>query len=260
MSRPTSTSRASLRALYDLGLRRASGRYQLGEISFELREGGLVLDSTDAVGRRGEALLTRISESDVTRLRSIATSAPNASAVVRTLSLIAWVRRRSERDLDVERAAALRDRFSRTPIALNPGRTPRFSDLEPKDGELFAALARPRTLSELASLARAPRFVVLSFVAFLDQVGALTDDRAPSPEPTPVFMAAPRVEPARARALRLLGLPIGAETSSVKAAFRRLARTLHPDVHPAAGEAERRRLAQSFAAVSDAYTFLVRGA
>lgn len=259
MSRLPSTSSASLRALYDLGQRRASGRYQLGELRFELRDGGLVLDPTDAVGRRGDELLVRLAQRDVARARPLA-GLPARSPGPRTLSLVAWVRRATERALDVERADVLRDRFSTTPIMLLPSRVPRLSELEPKERELCAALARPRTLSELAGLARAPRFVVLSFVAFLDQVGALGDERpAPAAPPLPLE-AASQLEPAQARALHLLGLSVGAEPSTVKAAFRRLARTLHPDVHPAAGEAERRRLARSFAAVSDAYTLLARGA
>ncbi|MCC7000166.1 MAG: DnaJ domain-containing protein [Deltaproteobacteria bacterium] len=57
----------------------------------------------------------------------------------------------------------------------------------------------------------------------------------------------------RAEALRRLGLSPSASQLEIKQAFRRLARTLHPDTHPRADAPTRRRLEQRFAEVAGAY-------
>ena len=46
--------------------------------------------------------------------------------------------------------------------------------------------------------------------------------------------------------------------SELKSAFRTLARQLHPDMHPEAGEFERLGLAAEFASVRNAYDVLLR--
>lgn len=58
-------------------------------------------------------------------------------------------------------------------------------------------------------------------------------------------------------AWRLLGLPPGARLDDIKRAYRHLARSLHPDTHPTATEAERRALQQRFVEVTEAYRTLV---
>ena len=55
----------------------------------------------------------------------------------------------------------------------------------------------------------------------------------------------------------VLGLPDGAAIDEVKRAYRRLARTVHPDLHPEATDAERRSLQSRFAALTDAYRSLI---
>ena len=69
-----------------------------------------------------------------------------------------------------------------------------------------------------------------------------------SPRPAPVR------EPS---AWRILGVPPGAGVDEIKRAYRRLALTVHPDVHPAATEAERRSLQQRFTELTEAYRSLV---
>jgi DnaJ-domain-containing protein 1 len=110
--------------------------------------------------------------------------------------------------------------------------------------------------------------------------GALTD----APLEAPAFLAgrrrardragqAPRPERTRAysspdspsspacshhaSAWRVLGVSAGADPAEIKRAYRRLARTFHPDLHPSASEDERRALAQRFQAVTEAYRALV---
>jgi hypothetical protein len=56
---------------------------------------------------------------------------------------------------------------------------------------------------------------------------------------------------------RVLGLPPGAQVDEIKRAYRRLARTVHPDLHPDASDEERRALQARFVEITDAYRTLV---
>ncbi len=56
---------------------------------------------------------------------------------------------------------------------------------------------------------------------------------------------------------RILGLPPGAQVDEIKRAYRRLARTVHPDLHPGATDEERRALQARFVEITDAYRTLV---
>jgi hypothetical protein len=56
---------------------------------------------------------------------------------------------------------------------------------------------------------------------------------------------------------RILGLPPGAQVDEIKRAYRRLARTVHPDLHPGASDEERRALQARFVEITDAYRTLV---
>jgi hypothetical protein len=58
-------------------------------------------------------------------------------------------------------------------------------------------------------------------------------------------------------AWRVLGLPPGATTEEIKRAYRRLARAVHPDLHPDASATERRALEERFVALTQAYKRLV---
>ncbi|MGD0528332.1 MAG: J domain-containing protein, partial [Polyangiaceae bacterium] len=71
----------------------------------------------------------------------------------------------------------------------------------------------------------------------------------------------PAPPPARAThdagAWRTLGLPPGSDPAEVRRAYRRLARTVHPDLHPDATDAERRALEARFHELTEAYRTLV---
>ena len=58
-------------------------------------------------------------------------------------------------------------------------------------------------------------------------------------------------------AFRVLGVAPGADMTEIKRAYRQLARTVHPDLHPDATEQERRALADRFHALTTAYRTLV---
>jgi DnaJ-domain-containing protein 1 len=56
---------------------------------------------------------------------------------------------------------------------------------------------------------------------------------------------------------RILGLPPGSDATAIKRAYRRLARTVHPDLHPGATDEERRALEARFVELTAAYQSLV---
>jgi hypothetical protein len=53
-----------------------------------------------------------------------------------------------------------------------------------------------------------------------------------------------------------LGLPPGAASADIKKAYRRLARAVHPDLHPDATDGERRVLSARFSVLTEAYRAL----
>lgn len=103
---------------------------------------------------------------------------------------------------------------------------------------LVSFLAQPHTLREIEGAGICPPLRTIRLVMFLDAVGALA-----------VY---PVVHPL-ADAYALLGLIPGATPEQIKSAYRRLARELHPDVHPHATPSERNALASRFAAIHAAY-------
>ncbi|HLK35186.1 MAG TPA: DnaJ domain-containing protein [Polyangiaceae bacterium] len=59
------------------------------------------------------------------------------------------------------------------------------------------------------------------------------------------------------RAWHVLGLTPGVDESAVRRAYRRLAREVHPDLHPGASDEERRALQARFVEITEAYRALV---
>ena len=102
---------------------------------------------------------------------------------------------------------------------------------------LVAYLSRPRTLAEIEAARLCGPARAAALLAFLEAVGALSVD----------------ADLTRLQALALLELGDGASADEVKRAYRRLARTLHPDAHPSAAADELRELERRFADVAAAY-------
>ena len=118
---------------------------------------------------------------------------------------------------------------------------PHASCIGQDERALVALLASPRTLEELDRALVTPPPRVARLCAFLEAVGALSVES----------------ELSLASAYALLELGDGAGAEEIKRAYRRLARALHPDVHPNASVDELRELERRFAAVSAAYRRLV---
>lgn len=66
----------------------------------------------------------------------------------------------------------------------------------------------------------------------------------------------PHARAPHSTAWQALGLSPGADVPEIKQAYRRLARAVHPDLHPDATDGERRVLAARFNAITEAYRVL----
>ncbi|MBA3451712.1 MAG: DnaJ domain-containing protein [Deltaproteobacteria bacterium] len=114
-------------------------------------------------------------------------------------------------------------------------------------------MGQPRRLDQIWPLARTPRFRLLAFIHFLRSVDALETLGVVAERSGPNRV----VDSRREAALRLLGIQDGADLESVKRAYRKLARALHPDLQPDADAQRRRTLERRFAEVTAAYEVLL---
>jgi len=269
-ARAGSAPDAFVQFAYELGRTRATGVLYVdspgdGLTTLGIHEGAVMSSELDALGRHAAAELARLAQLASTSLSFRPGS--GEPPIGRRVPLVQWVRQHIERQLDLALAARISRDLAGARVQLRAGAGPDLADLDAADRVLVTALARPRDLRELATLARVPRFQLLSLVYFLCSVGALITSRATSEllleqrsppravvEPPPSRLAAPR-----AAALHLLGLPPEASAQRVKAAFRALARTLHPDLHPGVGDHDRRELERRLASVNAAYAELTAG-
>jgi hypothetical protein len=248
-----------VRLALDLHVRAASGIVSLrhGDGTVELlviRRGALVTDAHDALGRLAARRLDRACGLPKGRI-SFREGAPSGPG--REACLAAWAKRRIERTLDVAAASGLARELDAELLVLRPGRVPDVRVLEAEERIACEILSRPVTLSDMARRARLSRHRALSLAAFLRAADALvvsTARRIGFEEPPP---ARPREAMGqRAAALRLLGLAEGADLGLVRGAYRRLARALHPDLHPGLAEPRRRELERRLAHLNAAYGLL----
>ena len=148
--------------------------------------------------------------------------------------------------------------------------------------EVVGNALRRQVLARLAVLDKLPDARVSFRVAVRVPRGALTGRLTPSSTRTPwdpplgphEFLhgrrrlrerageargeaPAPAPKPQEQSSWRVLGLPPGAQVEEIKRAYRRLARTVHPDLHPDASDEERRALQARFVEITDAYRTLV---
>lgn len=213
-----------------------------------LRRGQLITTgNSGAAPRQTTARLERLAQCEGAFWHfdgGLAAYPPGAS--LRQYNLASWARMHFEAQLDAGSAASLVGELAGARLILRADMAPAPHSCDELDRRILGLLATPRRLDQLASLARVSRFRLLSFVYFLRAVGAVSA----------VGVAAPRPEPVRAvhaAAYRTLGVAPGAELDTVKRAYRRLARALHPDLHAKASADRRRQLERQLAAVNSAY-------
>ena len=118
---------------------------------------------------------------------------------------------------------------------------PHVSALQADERAVLSRLEQAHTLDALLASGELPMSRLIRLLLFLDALGVLV-----------IGMSSGRL----AAAYSLLDLPNHATRGEVKSAYRRLARSLHPDQFPQASIAEQRALADRFAAIHSAYRLL----
>lgn len=245
--------------LYRLGRRHASGILTItahgsprNEV-FVLRRGGVILADSELAKRALVSRLVRLVALD--RVTVVfepgTTAAPPGTQNI--LSLATWARGHLEQQLDGTLADLLLRELAGMRIALKIDLAPDPSTCDEADRRVLAALATPRRLDQIWTIARTPRFRLLSFIHFLRSVDALEVEGVVADKSQPTRAIDPRREAAR----RLLGLGADADLETIKRAYRRLARELHPDLQPDVDAYERRLLERRFAEVTAAYEALL---
>jgi DnaJ-domain-containing protein 1 len=241
-----------MRILYRLGRGAATGMLTLAAPGgrsevLVLRRGAAVCADADQARRALVARLARLAAEPALRGSFDAGVAACPPGALHQVALAGWVRSHLEAQLDGALADRLVHELAGARLVLRAELAPLAVD--DADRRMLAALDRPRGLDQIWPLARAPRFRLLAFVHFLRAVGAITAEGVP---------VAPRtVDIRRLAALRLLGIDdAGADPDAVKRAYRRLARTLHPDLQPGVDDQRRRTLERRFAEVTAAYEAL----
>jgi DnaJ-domain-containing protein 1 len=169
------------------------------------------------------------------------------------LPLATWARGHLEQQLDGTLADLLLRDLAGIRIAIKVELAPDPSTCDEADKRMLAAMAQPRRLDQIWSLARTPRFRLLAFIHFLRAVDALLVEGVVAERSARTRSIDPRREAAR----RLLGIDDDADLEAIKRAYRRLARELHPDLQPDVDSDERRTLERRFAAVTAAYEALL---
>lgn len=244
-----------VRMLYRLGRSGATGVLtvsapgQKSEV-LVLRRGHVITADADVAGRIAAGRLARLCGIPGATAAFAGGTAAYPPGAVRQLSLVAWVRHHLESQLDAGRAVQLVEELAGARLAIRAELVPPAGD--DTDRRMIEAMVQPRRLDQIATIARTPRFRLLCFVHFLRTIGALTvlgiaAEVAPEP-------MQPRDPHANAR--RLLGVTDDADETTIKRAYRRLARALHPDLRGGMDELRRRELERRLAEVTVAYQLL----
>jgi DnaJ-domain-containing protein 1 len=258
-----------VRALYRLGRQSASGiltvgpaaanesrRLQLGPGArrgdvFVLRRGCVVVADGELARRALISRLARLAALDQIDLEFEGGVTAYPPGTQHQVSLAAWARSHVEAQLDSTLADALVRQLAGVRVMVRPEMAP--DPIDEADRRMLAALAQPRRFEQVASLARTPRFRLLAFIHFLRAIDALDAEGVVSEKSAPHRI----VDSRRAGAARVLGLTEDADLDAIKRAYRKLARSLHPDLQPEADATHRRTLERAFAEVTAAYEALL---
>ncbi|MGE5184367.1 MAG: J domain-containing protein [Acidobacteriota bacterium] len=245
-----------VRALYRLGRQGGSGVLTVGGAGprdevFVLRRGAVVVSEGEFARRALQARLARLVALDRVTLGFAGGVTAYPPGAPHQVSLAGWARAHLEQQLDSTLGDALVRELAGVRLSIRPELAPEVSD--EADRRMVLAMDRPRRLDQIWPLARTPRFRLLAFLHFLRGVDALVLEGVVAEKSSPTRTIDPRREAAR----RVLGLPAHADAEAVKRAYRRLARSLHPDLQPDADGERRRALERKFAEVTAAYETLI---
>jgi DnaJ-domain-containing protein 1 len=246
-----------VRWLYRRGRRSASGILTLtpagsrrGEV-FVLRRGAVVVADGELARKTLLARLTRLVALDDVLIAFEGGVTAYPPGTQHQVPLATWARAHLEAQLDSALADVLVRQLAGVRLMVRPEIAPEPAD--EADRRMLAAMAQPRRLEQIGSLARTPRYRLLAFLHFLRAVDALDAEGVVAEKSAPTRV----VDHRRASASRVLGVPEDADLEAIKRAYRRLARDLHPDLQPDADAARRRTLERRFAEVTAAYEALL---
>jgi DnaJ-domain-containing protein 1 len=223
---------------------------------FVLRRGG-ALCAEGELGRRAVgARLARAAAEPLLAARFESGVAAYPPGAVNQLSLAVWARSHIEGRFDGALAEAVVRELDGRRLALRPELAPDPAD--DADRRMLAAMAQPRRLDQIWPIARTPRYRMLAFLHMLRSLGALDVEAPTQSSYARASTTGPRsADVRRAAAMRVLGLDGNVDADDVKRAYRRLARTLHPDLQPGADDEHRRLLERRFSELTAAYEALV---
>jgi hypothetical protein len=248
-----------VKLLYRLGRNGASGVLTItvagtarAEI-FVLRRGAVMMGEGEAARKTLVGRLARLASVERLALNFESGVTAYPPGAPHALALSSWARSHLEAQLDSAHADALLRELAGIRLSVRVELAPEPAACDEADRRILVALATPRRLDQVWSLARTPRFRLLAFIHFLRAVEALDVEGVVADKSKPTRAIDPRREAAR----RMLGLDTSADLETVKRAYRKLARELHPDLQPEIEQAERRLLEQRFAEVTAAYEALI---
>ena len=214
---------------------------------FVLRRGSVVVTEGELARRTLVARLSRlavIEEVNAVFDGGVGVYPPGAQHLV---GLAAWARQHLEQQLDGSLAERMIRELAGIRLALRGELAPEAVD--EADRRIIAVMAQPRRLDQIWPLARTPRFRMLAFLYFLRGVDALELEGIVAERSAPTRTLDPR----RSAARKTLGVAETADLETIKRAYRRLARSIHPDLQPTANLEQRRGLERRFAEITAAY-------
>lgn len=248
-----------VRLVYRLGRHEASGVLTFAARSlarskaetFVLRRGHAVVSDGDLQKKLLVSRLVRLAGQEDLVATFEGGAAPYPPGALHQVDLAGWAREHLEAQVDSALADNLVRQLSGMRLAMRQELAPRAVD--EADRRMMTAMGQPRRLDQIWPLARTPRFRLLSFLHFLRAVDALAVEGVVAEASGPHYT----IDARRAAALRMLGVDTSADLDTVKRAYRRIARTLHPDLQPQADDLRRRELERKFAEVTAAYETLL---
>ena len=167
----------------------------------------------------------------------------------RELPLTTWVRQHLEAQVDGVLADRLVRQFAGARIMLRSDAL-RGITLDEADRRMVAAMTQPHRLDQIWPLARTPRFRLLAFLHFTNTIGALEHSGVSAEHSAPHQMS---TAGNRDQAARTLGVPEGADAHTIKRAYHRMVRAVHPDLQPHISLHQRSELEAQFRALTSAY-------